>query len=455
MACHTRLGFVLDHNRQDTITAQATPPGRGGIAIVRISGPQVKEMILPLLKTTTLRKRQARFTPFYNAEGDKIDQGIALFFPKPHSFTGEDVLELQGHGSPIVVDLLLAHIIQLGARLARPGEFSERAFLNGKLDLLQAEAIADLIHASSAQAARLAMRSLQGDFSTDIHALNNAVTHLRIYVEAAIDFADEEIDHLNHDQWTRQINTIHEQFALLQHKAKQGSLLREGITLVITGQPNVGKSSLLNYLSGRDVAIVTPIAGTTRDVLHEHLSMDGLPIHLIDTAGLHHTHDLIEQEGIRRAQAEIKTADIVLFMYDATNNVWPIELHDPHRTIFIRNKIDLTAEQPSIITQEDKTVVNLSVKTGEGIDLLKQVIRARMGIQQTTEGIFSARRRHLEALDQARSYFDQACHQLALTRYELVAEDLRQMQLALSRITGEFTADDLLGHIFSSFCIGK
>jgi tRNA modification GTPase len=452
---------VLHNNvfQNDTITAQATPPGYGGIAVVRISGPHVKAITLKMLGTK-IAPRQAVLSPFYDSDGEIIDQGIALFFPQPHSFTGEDVLELQGHGGPIVVDLLLEHIVRLGARIARPGEFSERAFLNGKIDLTQAEAIADLIHASSTRAARLAMRSLQGEFSAGIHAIGDAITHLRTYVEAAIDFTDEEIDFLSDGNILLKLNAIRKQLVNLKNKAKQGSLLHEGITVVIAGKPNVGKSSLLNYLSEREAAIVTPVAGTTRDVLREQVFIGNLPIRLIDTAGLHHSHDLVEQEGIRRAYVEIEAADVILFVSDAadylqTNVLENSQRVTPYRIIFIRNKIDLMMEKPSVIKKDGKLIVSLSVKTGEGVNLLRDSIQSYVGFENASEGMFLARRRHLDALEKTSFYLDKALEQLTNGYGELVAEDLRQAQLLLSSMTGQFTADDLLGKIFSSFCIGK
>jgi tRNA modification GTPase len=440
----------------DTIAAPATPPGRGGVAMVRISGPRTQEIALALLGKLP-QSRYATFSTFFDRTGQAIDEGIALFFPTPNSFTGEDVLELHGHGGPYIVDSLLKRILELGARLAKPGEFSERAFLNDKLDLTQAEAIADLIDASSAQAAQSAVRSLQGEFSKKIHALVESVTQLRMYIEAAIDFVEEEIDFLGDEQVTRQLKNISTELNHVQSQATQGTLLREGITAVIAGKPNVGKSSLLNALSGRDTAIVTPIAGTTRDVLREQIQIDGMPMHVIDTAGLRESQDPVEQEGIRRARDEITRADIVLFVVDTTDEIKP-QLSDvltqvPQHAVVItiQNKIDLLQNNFS-----DADQVFISAKTGDGIDKLKQKIKTTVGFQSNTEGLFSARRRHLDALDRAKKFFQKAFYQLQEHKAgELVAEDLRQAQLALSEITGEFTSDDLLGRIFSSFCIGK
>lgn len=441
----------------DTITAQATAPGRGGVAIVRVSGEKVKSILLAVLGQELI-PRQATYLPFLDENGETIDEGLALFFPNPHSFTGEDVLELQGHGGPIVVDLLLQRILALGARLARPGEFSERAFLNGKIDLAQAEAIADLIDASSQQAARSAMRSLQGDFSKAIHALTEKIIHLRMYVEAAIDFTDEEIDFLSDSKITDSLKIILNDFANIQQKAKQGSFLREGITAVIAGEPNVGKSSLLNSLSGREIAIVTDIPGTTRDVLRNHILIDGMPMHIIDTAGLRESDDIVEQEGIRRAYGEIEQADIVLYVVDASKpGPLPIikeKISCP--TIFIRNKIDLTQSSPCVQNNEDTIIISLSAKSGQGLDLLRKQIKDHVGFQSNHEGLYLARRRHLDALLNAEDHVKSSLYQLTTSGSgELAAEDLRLAQRFLNEITGEFTADDLLGRIFSSFCIGK
>lgn len=440
----------------DTIAAQATPPGRGGIAIIRVSGSLTKNIILDVLQCE-LTPRQATHLPFLDENNETIDDGIAIFFPNPHSFTGEDVLELHGHGGPVVVDLLLQRILRLGVRLARPGEFSERAFLNGKIDLAQAEAIADLIDASSKQAVKSAMRSLQGEFSREIHRLNEKIIHLRMYIEAAIDFTDEEIDFLGDEKIIAQMQTILEDLAAIQQKAKQGSFLREGITAVIAGEPNVGKSSLLNCLSGKEVAIVTDIPGTTRDVLRDHILIDGMPMHIIDTAGLRDSEDIVEQEGIRRAYHEIEKADLILYVVAADNDILPETFKQMSQpVIFIRNKIDLTQETPSIRFEEDKTIVSLSAKSGSGIDLFKNQIKSQVGFQSSGEGIYLARRRHLDALARTQSHVQHALQQITDTRSgELAAEDLRQAHLALCEITGEFTADDLLGRIFSSFCVGK
>lgn len=437
----------------DTIAAPATPPGRGGIAIVRVSGPLVKQVMGAVLGQDLL-PRQASYLPFRDATQALIDEGIAVFFPGPHSFTGEDVLELQGHGGPILVDQLLQHMLSIGVRLARPGEFSLRAFLNGKIDLAQAEAIADLINASSIQAARSALRSLQGVFSKEIHALNEKIIHLRMYVEAAIDFTDEEIDWLSDEKTIAALKTILTDLSAIQMKAKQGHFLSEGITAVIVGEPNVGKSSLLNCLSGKELAIVTDIPGTTRDILRDHIHIDGMPVHIIDTAGLRDSEDVIEQEGIRRAYREMEQADIILYMTEASKPIHVAKNTQP--MILIRNKIDLINQNPSLQVEEGKTIISLSAKLGLGIDLLKKQIKTVVGFAGEEDGFFLARRRHLDALAKALSYLENGFKELSQARRgELVAEDLRLAQHALSEITGEFTADDLLGRIFSSFCVGK
>lgn len=450
---------------QDTIAAQATPPGRGGVGIIRLSGPQALGIAEQLLGFSP-RPRHAHYTPFMGEGGQVLDQGIALYFPNPHSFTGEDVVEFQGHGGPVIIDLLLQRCIALGARLARPGEFSERAFLNDKLDLAQAEAIADLIDSSSEQAARCALRSLQGAFSERVHALVEALIQLRIYVEAAIDFPEEEIDFLADGKVQSDLDQILQQLQQVRQEARQGSLLREGMNVVIAGRPNAGKSSLLNALAGRETAIVTDIAGTTRDVLREHIHIDGMPLHIIDTAGLRDAPDAVERIGIDRAWEEIRKADRILMMVDSTHSattdpgeLWPEladHLDDFSHVTLIRNKADLTAETIGLEQQGEYTLIRLSAKGGQGVDLLRQHLKQVMGFSSTTEGGFMARRRHIDALERARELLETGAEQLLLHGAgELLAEDLRQAQQVLSEITGEFTSDDLLGRIFSSFCIGK
>lgn len=450
----------------DTIVAQATPPGRGGVGILRISGPKaalVAETVLGKLP----KPRYADYLPFRDVEGSVLDQGIALYFPGPNSFTGEDVLELQGHGGPVILDLLLRRILTIdGIRIANPGEFSERAFLNDKLDLAQAEAIADLIDASSEQAARSAMNSLQGAFSSHIHQLVEALTHLRIYVEAAIDFPDEEIDFLSDGKIEAKLNEVVADLEQVRSQARQGSLLREGMKVVIAGRPNAGKSSLLNALAGREAAIVTDIAGTTRDVLREHIHIDGMPLHIIDTAGLREASDEVERIGIERAWKEIEQADHVLFMVDSTTTdatepqeIWPefmARLPDELPVTVIRNKADMTGELVEFIDNTRYPLIRLSAREENGIDLLRDHLKEAVGFNSNTEGGFLARSRHLQALNAAAVHLEQGYDQLVNARSgELLAEELRLAQLELSEITGEFTSDDLLGRIFSSFCIGK
>lgn len=450
----------------DTIVAQATPPGRGGVGILRVSGPKAA-----LVAQTVLGKlpkpRYADYLPFRNDDNSVLDQGIALFFPNPNSFTGEDVLELQGHGGPVILDLLLKRILQIpGVRIANPGEFSERAFLNDKLDLAQAEAIADLIDASSEQAARSAINSLQGAFSSHINEMVESLTHLRIYVEAAIDFPDEEIDFLSDGIIEGKLNAVIAELDDVRAQARQGSLLREGMKVVIAGRPNAGKSSLLNALAGREAAIVTDIAGTTRDVLREHIHIDGMPLHIIDTAGLREASDEVERIGIERAWKEIEQADRVLFMVDSTTtdattpeDIWPEFMARLPKTLpvtVIRNKSDLTGENVEITAQGNYPMIRLSARDGMGIELLRDHLKEAMGFNSNTEGGFLARRRHLQALSTAAEHLQQGHEQLVYAKSgELLAEELRLAQQALSEITGEFTSDDLLGRIFSSFCIGK
>ena len=446
---------------KDTIAAQATPSGRGGVGIIRISGPKTSTIAKKILGRLP-KPRYAEYHPFREKDGTVIDEGIVLFFPSPHSFTGEDVLELQGHGGAIVMDRLLQRVLQAGARIANPGEFSQRAFLNDKLDLTQAEAIADLIDASSEEAARAAMRSLQGEFSNKIKTLVEALIDLRKHTEAAIDFPEEEMDFLQDERLTIQLQTIVDQLEQVEKTAQQGTLLREGMTIVIAGEPNVGKSSLLNQLSGREAAIVTPIAGTTRDTLREYINLDGMPLHFIDTAGLRETEDSIEQEGIRRAWQEIASADMVLLVIDGSHPpmIDPIvafsqKMPKKIPITLIKNKIDLVDEQPKRQRCREYELVQLSAKTGEGLDVLKDYLKEYMGYNKTKENTFIARRRHLHAIARAKAALKKGMQQLLQRQGELFAEELRLAQQALSEITGEFTSDDLLGEIFLSFCIGK
>jgi tRNA modification GTPase len=413
------------------------------------------------------KPRTAEYLPFLDEQKQTLDQGIALYFPGPNSFTGEDVLELQGHGGPVLLDMLLRRVLQMkDVRIARPGEFSERAFLNDKLDLTQAEAIADLIDASSEQAARSAMHSLQGEFSRKIHDLVEKVIYLRIYVEAAIDFPDEEIDFLSDGKVAGDLAEIISDLAGIQKQATQGSILREGMRVVIAGRPNAGKSSLLNALAGREAAIVTEIAGTTRDVLREHIHIDGMPLHIIDTAGLREATDKVEQIGIERAWQEIAQADRVLFMVDGTTtnatspaDIWPDFMSRLPKDLgltVIRNKADLTGETTGASQDGDYPVFHISAKTNSGIDQLRDHLKACMGFDANTEGSFIARRRHLDALQRAAEHLaigDAQLHNHLAG--ELLAEELRLTQQHLNEITGEFSSDDLLGRIFSSFCIGK
>lgn len=451
---------------RETIAAIATAPGRGGVGIVRVSGPRARALAITLSGREP-SPRHAHYGPFHADDGEVLDEGLLLFFPGPHSFTGEDVLELHGHGGPVVLDMLLQRCVELGSRLARPGEFSERAFLNDKLDLAQAEAIADLIEASSTQAARNAVRSLQGEFSRHVHQLTEKLIDLRIYVEAAIDFPEEEIDFLADGHVLRLLEGVRQELSTVLYQAGQGALLREGMTVVIAGVPNAGKSSLLNALAGREAAIVTDIAGTTRDVLREHIQIDGMPLHVVDTAGLRDTQDKVERIGVERAIQAIQSADRVLLVVDAQAPdsadplaAWPTLLAaapDPAKTTLIRNKADLSGEPVSLSTETDGQVtLTLSAKTGIGMDMLRQHLKSCMGYEQTTESSFSARRRHLDALRQAEEFLDHGHAQLTLAGAgELLAEDLRLAQKALGEITGAFSSDDLLGRIFSSFCIGK
>lgn len=463
-------------SQQTTIAAQATAPGRGGVGIIRVSGPEAKQVAQAILgKVPEVRK--AEYLPFYDNEQQVLDQGIALYFKAPNSFTGEDVIEFQGHGGPVILDMLLKAILTLPkVQMAKPGEFSEQAFLNDKLDLTQAEAIADLINSSSEQAARSALHSLQGDFSKLVHQMVDSIIHLRMYVEAAIDFPEEEIDFLADKKVVSDLKAIIEQVASVRKQAQQGSIIREGMRVVIAGKPNAGKSSLLNALSGKESAIVTDIAGTTRDVLAEQIHIDGMPLHIIDTAGLRESDDTVEQIGIERAWQEINQADRVLLMVDASQKHTVLEdeqdIKDFYPEFFaklpenigltlIRNKADVSNMTTGLTEfidqkQQSHTVVTLSAKTGSGVDNLKEHLKAIMGYQGGTEGGFMARRRHLVALDNAYQHLLTGLDQLeSYVAGEILAEELRLCQQELDQITGEFTSDDLLGKIFTSFCIGK
>jgi tRNA modification GTPase len=448
--------------RTETIVAAATPPGRGGVGIVRVSGPKVPELAAVLLGELP-PPRQATFGHFFDAQQDSIDTGLALFFPAPHSYTGEHVLELHGHGGPLVMEALVARALELGARRAQPGEFTQRAFLNDKLDLAQAEAIADLIDAGSRAALRAAMRSLQGEFSAMVRGLTEAVIELRTYVEAAIDFPEEEIDFLADRELAERFQTVRRHFDGVLESARVGRLLREGMTVVIAGRPNAGKSSLLNRLAGYDAAIVTPIPGTTRDVLRERIHLDGMPLHVLDTAGLRQGGDLVEEEGIRRAQAEMQRADRVLFVIDAVEDPGGSALSEERRRLpadvpltLIFNKRDLARELAVTADAAGPPRFAISALTGEGLPELRAHLKTCMGYQSLDGGAISARRRHLESLARARNRIGEAERLLTERRAgELVAEELRMAQQDLNEITGEFTSDDLLGRIFAGFCIGK
>jgi tRNA modification GTPase len=445
----------LPPSHNAVIAAVATAPGRGGIGVVRLSGPDLEPLIQGILGRS-LKPRQASYARFVDAQGETLDEGIALYFPAPHSFTGENVLELQGHGGPQVLQLVLERCLELGARPAEPGEFSRRAFLNDKIDLAQAESIADLIDAQSREAARSAVRSLTGEFSARIHELVDALIHLRMLVEATLDFPEEEIDFLNKADAFGQLDRIDARLAGVLAQAKQGALLREGLNVVLIGQPNVGKSSLLNRLAGFEAAIVTEYAGTTRDALREAIQIDGVPLHITDTAGLRATDDPVEKIGIARTWEAVARSDVALLLTDAAHGVGEHErvilerLPDTPR-LTVHNKIDVTGE-PARFADNDLEVW-LSAKTGAGIDLLKRRLLELAGWQAAGEGSFMARKRHLSALATARQHLASARSQMR--HLELFAEELRLTQDALSEITGEFSADDLLGEIFSRFCIGK
>ncbi|HME38803.1 MAG TPA: tRNA uridine-5-carboxymethylaminomethyl(34) synthesis GTPase MnmE [Steroidobacteraceae bacterium] len=471
----------------DTIAAAASAPGRGAVGVIRVSGPLVPRIATALLGRLPA-PRQARLGSFLDAQGAALDEGLALYFPAPASYTGEHVLEIQGHGGTLVIDLVLKRLLELGCRLARPGEFTERAYLNGKVDIAQAEAIADLIDAGTAAAARAAVRSLQGEFSARIAELQSSITGLRVYVEAAIDFPDEEIDFLSGEALRLRLGAVFLGFESITAAARQGALLREGLNVVIAGLPNAGKSTLLNSLAGQDVAIVTDVPGTTRDVLRCQVHLDGLPVNLIDTAGLRAAVDVVEVEGVRRARNEIARADHVLYIVDATAAdagtaqvlgtaqvpgtaqtpgaaqtpgvaSWAAQLQQLPAGVAVTvvfNKIDVNGAPARLDGSTTPARIFVSARSGAGLDLLRTHLKASAGYQESASGALAARRRHLDALHRARQHVERAADILSTSRaVELFAEDLRLAQRALGEITGEFTSEDLLGEIFGSFCVGK
>ena len=449
---------MVNANPQDTIAAIATASGAGGIGIVRVSGPLSQKIATQVLGHCP-SPRYAAYLDFKQTNGDLIDSGIAIYYQAPHSYTGEEILELQGHGGTALMQILLARCIEVGARQAEPGEFTRRAYLNDKLDLAQAEAVADVINAATVEAAKSAVRSLSGEFSETINQLLNKLIELRLYVEACLDFPEEEIDFITQGRVAEKITTNQQTLEAIFKKAKQGVLLRDGINVVLIGQPNVGKSSLMNALSGEEVAIVTPVAGTTRDAIKSAIQINGVPLHIIDTAGLRDTEDEVEKIGIARTYQATETAHIALLLLDATTGIGKEEklilerLPQGITKIWVHNKIDISQEQAQVLENNNETHIYLSAKTGQGLTLLKNNLLALVGYQQNSEGVFMARARHIEALNQVKHHLQKASEQINLA--ELVAEELRLAQEALSQITGEFTPDDLLGEIFSKFCIGK
>lgn len=445
----------------DTIVAVATPPGRGAVGILRLSGPR-SLAIAGRIAGSLPEARRAALRPFRDAAGEIVDRGLVLYFAAPHSYTGEDVVELQGHGGPVILDQLLRAACAAGARPARPGEFSERAFLNDRLDLAQAEAVADLIDASSVAAARAAQRSLDGELSRRVAQLAEELTRLRVFVEGALDFSDEDIDWLGDESLRSRIESLEEGLRQLLRQCAQGRRLRDGLTVTLTGRPNVGKSTLLNALAAADVAIVTPIAGTTRDVLRENLDLDGLPVTVVDTAGLRDSDDPVEQEGIRRARRALEQAELALFLLDDTEGMTEedrrqlAQLPDALPVVCIRNKCDLSGREPARFEEAGLLQLRLSAATGEGLDRLREEIRRQAGLDELRESLFSARTRHVDALHGCIAHVQNARARLhARELPELAAEELRLAQDRLGEITGRVTTEDLLGHIFSSFCIGK
>ena len=444
-------------NKVETICAIASAIGQSGIGIVRVSGPLAKSTSKKILQAD-LKPRYAYYGAFYD-QNNVIDKGVAIFFPGPNSYTGEDVVEFQGHGGTSVLRKILEITMSSGVRLAEPGEFSKRAFLNGKMDLIQAEAIQDLIQSNSEESALSAVRSLTGEFSIKINQVLSELISLRVFIEATIDFSDEEIDFIESHEVSNKLHTLKESLLDIQQTATQGAILRDGIHVAIAGKPNAGKSSLLNMLTKESSAIVTDIAGTTRDVLKETIHIDGMPIHIIDTAGLHDSDDVVEQEGIRRAHNEINNADIILLVFDSRDSkanlsILPDSVKNKPK-ILVRNKIDLAGHKSSVEKVGNITEISISAKNGDGIDTVRESLSEFAGLNSGIEGVFVARKRHLDAIEETLEFINSASSQLNSGSSELVAEDLRQAGMKLGQITGEFSSDDLLGEIFSSFCIGK
>ncbi len=445
-------------HKSDTICALATAYGQSGIGVIRVTGPLSKSISKKILHQD-LQPRYAYYGSFFDNDNNLIDKGVAIAFPGPNSYTGEDVVEFQGHGGVSVIRKLLETIISLDVRVAEPGEFTKRAFLNGKMDLVQAEAVQDLIQSSSEESALSAVRSLTGEFSEKINQILSELIALRVFVEATIDFSDEEIDFLESHEVSSKLHSLKLTLLNILESANQGAILRDGIHVAIAGKPNAGKSSLLNSLTKQPSAIVTDVAGTTRDVLKETIQIDGMPIHIIDTAGLHNSDNIIEQEGIRRAHTEINNADVVLLVYDASDksvdlSILPESVKDKPK-IVIKNKIDLTGSKTGIQNIQNNPEISISAKNGDGINIVRKALADFAGLNSNTEGVFLARKRHIIAINETLSFINSAISQLDGGASELVAEDLRQAGIHLGQITGEFSSDDLLGQIFSSFCIGK
>jgi|TARA_B110000014_G_scaffold57046_1_gene38546 tRNA modification GTPase len=445
-------------HKSDTICALATAYGQSGIGVIRVTGPLSKSISKKILHQD-LEPRYAYYGSFFDNDNNLIDKGVAIAFPGPNSYTGEDVVEFQGHGGVSVIRKLLETIISLDVRVAEPGEFTKRAFLNGKMDLVQAEAVQDLIQSSSEESALSAVRSLTGEFSEKINQILSELIALRVFVEATIDFSDEEIDFLESHEVSSKLHSLKLTLLNILESANQGAILRDGIHVAIAGKPNAGKSSLLNSLTKQPSAIVTDVAGTTRDVLKETIQIDGMPIHIIDTAGLHNSDNIIEQEGIRRAHTEINNADVVLLVYDASDksvdlSILPESVKDKPK-IVIKNKIDLTGSKTGIQKIQNNPEISISAKNGDGINIVRKALADFAGLNSNTEGVFLARKRHIIAINETLSFINSAISQLDGGASELVAEDLRQAGMHLGQITGEFSSDDLLGQIFSSFCIGK